>query len=308
MPVLAGEALRLLAPRSGKTYVDATLGAGGHAREILETSAPDGVVVGCDRDPAALALAREELAEFGDRVVFVHSRISELPDKLAELETIPVQGILVDLGLSSMQVDDPDRGFAFSRPGPIDMRMDPSDGPTALELIRESGTDELTAILRDYGEERFAPRVAKALSEAARAGRLGTTRDLAEVVRSAIPAKAARHQSIHPATRTFQALRIAVNRELEELDAFLAAFPDLLAPGGRMVAISFHSLEDRRVKRRLRELAWSSSLPPAYAEAAGERIHPICRTLTSKPKTPAPAEVRQNPRARSAKLRACEKL
>ena len=305
--VLTAEVLRLLAPRAGGTYVDGTLGAGGHARAILEASGPDGRVIGCDRDPRALELARERLADFGDRVQFAHARLSELPEVLTELGALPVDGILVDLGLSSMQLDAPERGFSFSRPGPIDMRMDPSDERTALDLIRELGKDELTQILRDYGEERFAPRIAKKLGEEVRAGRLQTTAELAEVIRAAIPAKAARLQSIHPATKTFQALRIAVNHELSELDAFLQAFPDLLAPGGRLVAISFHSLEDRRVKRRLRELAWSSSLPPRYAEAAGERIHPICRVLTGRPKVPGETEVSENPRARSAKLRACEK-
>ncbi len=308
-PVLEQEVLRYLAPRAGGTYVDGTLGAGGHSRAILEASSPDGRLFGSDRDPGALTLARERLAEFGDRVTFIHARLSELPDALARLGAPPVDGILIDLGLSSMQLDDPQRGFSFSRPGPIDMRMDASgDEATALDLIRDLDSQKLAQILRDFGEERFAPRVAAALIDAARAGRLRTTAELADTVRAAIPAKAARHQSIHPATRTFQALRIAVNRELAELDAFLEAFPDLLAPGGRLVAISFHSLEDRRVKQRLRDLAWSSSLPPEYAEAAGERVAPICKVLTRKPATPSDAEIRANPRARSAKLRACEKL
>jgi 16S rRNA (cytosine1402-N4)-methyltransferase len=307
--VLQQEVIRYLAPRSGGTYVDGTLGAGGHSRAILEACAPDGRLIGTDRDPHAITLASERLAEFGDRVKIIHARLSELPQVLSEIGALPVDGILVDLGLSSMQLDDPGRGFSFSRPGPIDMRMDASaEDDTALDLLRVLDKHELTQILRDFGEERFAPRIAAKLGEEARAGRLRTTAELAEAVRSVIPAKAARHQSIHPATRTFQALRIAVNRELAELDAFLDAFPDLLVPGGRMVAISFHSLEDRRVKRRLRDLAWSSSLPPAYAEAAGERVHPICKVLTSRPVVPGDDEIRQNPRARSAKLRACEKV
>jgi 16S rRNA (cytosine1402-N4)-methyltransferase len=307
--VLEQEVIHYLAPRSDGIYVDGTLGAGGHSRAILEASSPAGRLIGCDRDPGAIELARERLAEYGPRVNIVHSRLSELPRVLSDLGAIPVDGILVDLGLSSMQLDDPERGFSFSRPGPIDMRMDATaEDATALDLLRDLDKPELTQILRDFGEERFAPRIAGKLIEEARAGRLHTTAELAEAVRSVIPAKAARHQSIHPATRTFQALRIAVNRELSELDSFLEAFPDLLAPGGRMVAISFHSLEDRRVKRRLRDLAWSSSLPPKYAEAAGERIRPICKVLTTKPVIPSDDETRDNPRARSAKLRACEKV
>lgn len=308
IPVLAGEVLRLLDPRDGGVYVDATTGAGGHAREILEESAPTGRLIGLDRDPGALSLAAETLSSFGERARLIHARFSELPAVLRREQIEHVDGILVDLGLSSMQVDDPERGFSFSRPGPIDMRMDPSEGRTALDLMRALGKRDLELALRDYGEERFAGRIAAALAEAARRHELATTTDVAEVVRAAVPAKAAQRQSIHPATRTFQALRIALNRELEELDALLDSFPDLLAPGGRFVAISFHSLEDRRIKRRLRDLAWSSSLPPEYAEAAGERVSPICRSLTGKPVVPANAEIRQNPRARSAKLRACEKV
>jgi 16S rRNA (cytosine1402-N4)-methyltransferase len=309
VPVLADQLVTQLAPRPGGVYCDGTLGAGGHAERVLEAAGPDGRLVGLDRDPAALAIAGQRLARFAGRTTLVHATFGELDRVLADLGIARVDGVVLDLGLSSIQLDEAERGFSFSRPGPIDMRMNRSGGdPTALELIRRLDVEELASILRDLGEERYHKRIAHRLKEDARAGRLGTTTDLARAVEDCIPAAARRHMRIHAATQTFQALRIAVNRELDELDRFLEMFPDLLADGGRAVVISFHSLEDRRVKHRFRDLAWSSSLPPQLAEAAGERVHPIVRVLTRKAVVAGEDEVRGNPRARSARLRACEKV
>jgi 16S rRNA (cytosine1402-N4)-methyltransferase len=306
--VLVDEVLALLAPRAGGVYCDGTVGGGGHAKKILEASAPDGRLVGVDRDPAALAAARAALLPFGDRVTLVHGTFGELPAILAALGTPPLDGLLVDLGASSHQFDRAERGFSFAKDGPLDMRMNPTQGETALRLIERTSVDELARILRDYGEERHAGRVARAIKDAADRGALAGTRALRDVVAHALPAAEVRRMHIDPATRTFQALRIVVNRELDELAAFLRFFPDLLAPGGRCVVISFHSLEDRPVKERLRQLEWTSRLPEDLAAAQGERTTPICRSLTKKPLVALDAEVARNPRARSAKLRACEKV
>jgi 16S rRNA (cytosine1402-N4)-methyltransferase len=306
---LADEVTAGLNPRPGGVYCDGTVGAGGHAERVLEAGAPDARLVGIDRDPAALAIARARLARFADRVALVHATFGEVDRVLAELGLAQVDGFVLDLGLSSIQLDDADRGFSFSRPGPIDMRMDPTgEDPTALELIRRLDVDELSRVLRDLGEERYHKRIAGRLKEEARGGRLHTTADLARTVDECIPGAARRHMRIHPATQSFQALRIAVNRELDQLARFLEVFPALLAGGGRSAVISFHSLEDRMVKHRFRELAWSSSLPPDLAAAAGERVHPVVRVLTRKAVVAGEDEVRRNPRARSAKLRVCEKV
>jgi len=306
--VLEREVVDYLTPRRGGIYCDATVGGGGHARRILESSAPDGRLVGVDRDPAALAAARAALAPFGERVTLVHGTFGELPAILGALGVVPVDGILVDLGVSSPQLDRPERGFSFAKAGPLDMRMDPTRGETAEDLLRRVSVDELADLLRRFGEERYAGRIARQVKEAVRRGELHATTELAAVIARAMPPGAARREKIDPATRTFQALRIAVNDELGELARFLAAFPDLLARGGRCVVIAFHSLEDRLVKERLRELEWTSRLPADLAAAAGERTEPVCRALTRKPVTAQEDERRKNPRARSAKLRACEKV
>jgi 16S rRNA (cytosine1402-N4)-methyltransferase len=283
------------------------VGLGGHAREILRRSAPDGRLVGLDRDRDAIVAAGATLAEFGDRVTLVHTPFSQVQEVLTRVGGVPVDGFLVDLGVSSPQLDRAERGFSFTRPGPLDMRMDPTRGPTALDLLRDLPVDELAEILRDFGEERHAKKIARLIKEAVRADRLGTTLDLAALCAGAIPAFEQRKSRIHPATRTFQALRIAVNRELDELTRFLAVFPSLLAPGGRCVVISFHSLEDRLVKHRFRDLAWTSSLPPRLAREAGERVDAVCTPVTRKAVFAGENETDANPRARSARLRACER-
>lgn len=308
-PVLEAEVLEHLAPRPGGVYCDGTLGGGGHARRILERSAPDGRLIGIDRDHEALAAARVALAEFGARVTFVHGTFGHMDELLAQAGvTEPLDGILLDIGTSSPQFDHAERGFSFAKEGPIDMRMDQSQGETALELLRRVTPDELVEILSELGEERFSKRIAREVKEALREGRLHTTTDLAAVVDGAIPAPAKRHMKVHPATRTFQALRIAVNRELDQLERFLEVFPPLLRPGGRCGVISFHSLEDRMVKQVFRDLSWTSRLPDHLAEAAGERIVPVCVPVTRKPVFASDEEVARNPRARSARLRVCEKV
>ncbi len=306
--VLEEAVLSYLQPKSGGLYVDGTVGGAGHSSAILERCSPSGRLVGIDRDPHAIDTAKQRLASWGDRcVAVVHGCFADVKAILAALEIYEVDGIVVDLGVSSPQLDQAGRGFSFSHSGPLDMRMDPTSGDTALALIRNSSAPELANILRAFGEERYSTKIATRIKDAARAGKLNTTAELAELVFQAIPAPERRKRKVHPATKTFQALRIAVNRELEQLAQFLAVFPDILAPGGRCVVISFHSLEDRLVKNAFRDLAWSSSLPPDLARQAGERINPICRTLTRKVVMAQEEEISRNPRARSARLRACEK-
>jgi 16S rRNA (cytosine1402-N4)-methyltransferase len=237
----------------------------------------------------------------------IHGRFGSMAAHLAAHQVGLVDGILLDLGVSSPQLDDAARGFSFMRPGPIDMRMDTSTGPTALELIRELSVADLATIIRDYGEERQYQRIARRLKAAEAAGQLTSTVAMAQVIASCFSAGEIRKMHINPATRTFQGLRIAVNHELDELSQFLAEFPELLGAGGRCAVISFHSLEDRLVKHRLRDLAWTSSLPPRFALEAGERVLPVCVPIERRARFAASEEADDNPRARSARLRTCER-
>lgn len=282
LSVLRDALVDLVEPAPGELWVDGTAGAGGHSAALLEAGIARLIAV--DRDLDALDIARERLAPFASQVELVHGRFAELDDILDARGIDAVDGIVLDLGVSSMHLDRGERGFSFSRPGPIDMRMDRTRGETALELIRTAAVDELAELIRTYGEERYARRIAERLRDAARSGALETTADLAAVIDAAIPAKSKRHQRIHPATRTFQALRIAVNAELDQLTRFLDAFADLLNPGGRCVIISFHSLEDRLVKEAFRE---------------DDRLE----VVTRRPIRPTELETLNNPRARSAKFR-----
>jgi 16S rRNA (cytosine1402-N4)-methyltransferase len=299
------EVLAYLAPRDGGVYCDATVGGGGHAERILEASSPSGRIIGIDRDPNALSAARARLARFGDRATFIHGTFADASTLLEAAGVPAVDGLLVDLGVSSPQLDHPERGFSFQKEGPLDMRMDPTTGESAAELIAHLPVDDLAVLLRNFGEERYARRIARAIKDAYARGDLQTTTRLAEVIARTIPTRE-RHKD--PATRTFQALRIAVNDELSQLDRLLASFPILLRPGGRFVVISFHSLEDVRVKHRFRELARVSGLPPDLAVQLGERHQAEVQILTRKPVVATADEVAQNPRARSAKLRAAERL
>jgi 16S rRNA (cytosine1402-N4)-methyltransferase len=289
-PVMVAEVLEHLEPARGGTFVDCTVGLGGHARALL--AAGGSRLIGFDRDPAALEHARAALSEFGDRVELVHSDYRQIAGVLAERGVTTVEGVLADLGVSSMQLDAEGRGFSFRRDEPLDMRMDTSTGATAAEQI--AGVDEKTLadVIYEFGEERHSRRVARAIVEARGRGAIETTGKLAEIVRRAVPRKG--YSRIDPATRTFQAIRIWVNRELEGLDAFLADAARRLAPGGRMAVITFHSLEDRIVKHTLRGM-----------QAAGD-IGIVVRT--KRPVVPSEAEVERNPRARSAKLRAAERV
>jgi len=279
--VMRDEVVRALAPRAGGVYVDATLGGAGHTAALLEAE-PKARIVGVDRDPAAIAAAEERLAPVADRVSLVRGTFSQLRDQLDALGISRVDGVIADLGVSSPQLDDAARGMSFRREGPIDMRMDPDEGETALELIDRLADDELADVIYRYGEERRSRRIARGIKKALAAGELHTTLDLRRaVVRAVGPARVG---GVDPATRTFQALRIAVNRELEELELLLALLPDLVAEGGIAAIIAFHSLEDRLVKRAFAGGEWAP--------------------LTKKPLSASDEECAQNPRARSAKLRA----
>jgi 16S rRNA (cytosine1402-N4)-methyltransferase len=297
--VLAEEAVRALAPRAGEIYCDATLGGGGHAERILDASSPDGRLVGIDRDPSALEAARARLERFGDRVTLVHGELGDARAILERLGLSPIHGFLLDLGVSSPQLDRAERGFSFQREGPLDMRMDPTRGETARALIERVSVDELANMLREWGEERYAGRIARNIKEQLPE----TTTELAALIARAVPT---REKHKDPATRTFQALRIAVNDELGQLERFLGSFVDALAPGGRVVVIAFHSLEDGMVKRRFRELAKESGLPDDIAEQMGIE-GPVLELVTRKPIEPSDDEVRGNPRARSAKMRVAVK-
>jgi 16S rRNA (cytosine1402-N4)-methyltransferase len=304
-PVLLQETLDLLGVKPGGVYVDGTVGSGGHAAAILARSEPGGVLIGVDRDVEALGRAAARLASCGaGRVVLRHGNFAQLGRIVAEAGRGQVDGVLLDVGLSSEQVEDPARGFSFLGDGPLDMRMDRSDGITAADLVNGLTERELTRILRDMGEERLAGRIAGAVVRARRRAPISTTLALAGLVEEATGGRQGR---LHPATRTFQALRMAVNRELECLAAGLREGLGLLAPGGRMAVISFHSLEDRQVKRFFACHAgrWVS-LPQGGRARQGE--DPAVRLVTRKPATPSEGEIGLNPRARSAKLRVAERV
>jgi 16S rRNA (cytosine1402-N4)-methyltransferase len=288
-PVMLEETVGLLDPSRGGLFVDCTVGLGGHSRAIMEAGASR--LIGLDRDPTALRIAAESLAPWGDRVELVHADYRELGSVLDGRGEQGMDGALADLGVSSMQFDTEGRGFSFRRDEPLDMRMDQTQGPTAADLLASVDEQELANVIFQFGEERFSRRIAHGVVEARRVAPVATTGQLAQIVRRAVPRRG--YQRIDPATRTFQALRIWVNRELEGLDTFLVEASRRLRAGARLAVITFHSLEDRVVKHTFRALA------------AGESA---LRVLTRKPVTPADAEVARNPRARSAKLRAIERL
>ena len=289
VPVMTREVVALLRPERGGLYVDCTVGLGGHARALLEAGAER--LIGLDRDPDALAVARETLAPWSDRIELEHADYRDLPSVLTARGITGCDGALADLGVSSLQLDAADRGFSFRRDEPLDMRMDRSQGPTLAQLLRDIDEGPLADAIFQFGEERFSRRIARGIVMARARAPLETTGQLADVVRRAVPRKG--YQRIDPATRTFQALRIMVNRELEGLDAFLASAAERLLAGARLAVISFHSLEDRIVKHGFRAL---------------ERAGAALRIVTKRPLMPSEAEVEANPRARSAKLRAIERL
>ncbi|MBL7064826.1 MAG: 16S rRNA (cytosine(1402)-N(4))-methyltransferase RsmH [Anaerolineae bacterium] len=309
IPVLFQAVLDGLQVRPGGRYIDATVGGGGHAGGILAASSPDGHLLGLDRDPTAVEAARDRLDFCVGQVVLVHSSFTHLAEIARACYFVPADGVLFDLGLSSLQLADSTRGFAFMADGPLDMRFDPTtDGPTAAALVNHLTLEELTALLYRYGEERQAGRIAEAIV-AARP--LHTTRELAAVVERVVGRfrrgrSARRRRRIHPATRTFQALRIAVNDELAALEAALPQAVEVLAPGGRLVVICFHSLEDRLVKRFMRQESRDCICPPEVPVCiCGHRA--TLRLVTRKPVRPAADEITTNPRARSARLRVAER-
>jgi 16S rRNA (cytosine1402-N4)-methyltransferase len=286
-PVLVAETMHWLAVKPGGFYVDATVGLGGHAIEIARQLGAGGRLVGLDRDTQALGIARERLAEFGDKVTLVHANFSQIGEVFAERNLPPADGVLADLGVSSMQLDLAERGFSFRARGPVDMRMDQSAEETAADIVNTAEEKELADLLYQLGEERDSRRIARRI---VRARPIRDTEHLATVVAGARNARG--RQKLHPATKTFLALRIAVNREMEELGQFLSRVPATLSPGGRWVMLSYHSLEDRQVKQAFQRLAHEGLL----------------KILTKKVITASDAEVAANPRARSVKMRAAEKI
>jgi 16S rRNA (cytosine1402-N4)-methyltransferase len=308
LPVLAEEVLAMLAPRSGSLQIDATLGGGGHTERILEASNPDGRLLGLDADPAAIARVDARLRPvYGDRLVLRQGNFRELAEVAPAAGFGAVDGALFDLGLSSFQLADTERGFGFRAGGPLDMRFDTSRGVPAAELLATLDAKELTALFRRYGEEPKAGRIARAIVEARREAPVETAEELAALVERVLPRNPRQPRRTHPATRVFQALRIAVNEELEALEAGLAAAVDLLRPGGRLVVLSYHSLEDRIVKRFFAAERRGCVCPPELPVCVCGR-NPRLRLLTRRSVTPTPEEVAANPRSRSARMRAAERL
>ncbi len=290
-PVMVAEVLEYLNPRSGAVMADGRAGSGGHSALIMPRLLPDGRLIALDRDRESLDIAQKRLTEFIPQVTFVHENYRSLPRVLHEFRVPGLDGLLLDLGMSSLQVDQAERGFSFSKDGPLDMRMDRAQEVTATELLNQLTAQELVTILETLGEERFARRIANRIVQERRTQPITTTAHLARLVMGAVP-PGARHGRLHPATRTFQALRMTVNDELGALEEMLAALQPLLNPGGRAVILTFHSLEDRLVKH-------------AFADGARAGQWKI---LTRKPLRPGEEEIRRNPRARSAKLRAVENI
>lgn len=304
--VLLEETMTGLNLKPGGVYVDCTVGGAGHSAEILRRTGPDSYLVGLDQDPLALAVAKERLAQFGQRVALVAANFKELTAVLQELNINQVDGVLYDLGVSSPQLDNPQRGFSYMHNAPLDMRMNPHQATSAKELVNSLSSGELTDIIKNYGEERWAQRIAQFIIAARKNKEISTTFDLVEIIKKAIPA-GARRSGPHPAKRTFQALRIAVNDELNILRQAFAQGVQGLSPGGRLCVISFHSLEDRIAKEYFRYLALDCECPPEMPVCRCSKKQEI-KLITRKPIKPSKLELAQNPRARSAKLRVIEKL
>ena len=305
LSVLPNEVIHYLALKPGGIYLDGTLGGAGHATLILE-NAPAAMLIGIDRDQEALAVAGERLAVYGDRVRLLHGDFAAVADHLSSLGITGLDGFILDLGVSSHQLDTKERGFSFQQDAMLDMRMDTSSGETAADLVNRLPEQELERILLEYGEERWAKRIASFIANERAEAPITTTFRLVDIIKGAVP-KAKWDERIHPATRTFQALRIAVNSELDSLEQGMRAAIDLLKPGGRGVIISFHSLEDRIVKHIFREYAEGCTCPRQLPVCVCGK-QPRVKVLTGRPVTATETETNDNPRARSAKLRAVEKL
>lgn len=305
VPVMVKEVVEYLNCLPGKTYVDGTLGGGGHAKAILGTIGSNGSLIGIDRDPDAIAHAGKSLHSFKPNVQIFHDNFTNLPEILSRLHITGVDGILLDLGLSLYQLEGSGRGFSFMRDEPLDMRMNPKQGQTAATLVNRLSKKRLADLITRYGEEPWAARIAGSIVDSRHRQAIRSSLQFAEIVKKAIPAQY-RRRRIHPATRTFQAIRIAVNQELETLEKFLDEAVNLLNPGGRLCILSFHSLEDRIVKERFKVLARGCTCPPDFPMCVCGKV-PQISILTKRPVRPGQAEVQANPMARSAKLRAAER-
>jgi 16S rRNA (cytosine1402-N4)-methyltransferase len=304
--VLLQEVLDFLQVPASGTVVDATLGAGGHAEAILERLDPSGRLVGIDRDRDALAIAGARLARFEERFIAIHGIHEDLVTLLRKQDIFAIDGLVADLGLSSMQIDRPDRGFSFREDGPLDMRMNQENGISAAELLQQIEESELAWILKTWGEERNARRIARAIVARRAVTGIRTTRELAELVEK-VAGPAARKYKIHPATRTFQALRIRVNDEVQGIERFITDAVSILRKGGRIAVISFHSLEDRAVKRAMRSLAARCTCPPDLPVCGCGREN-FLKILTGRVRRPSAEEIENNPRSRSARLRVAERI
>jgi 16S rRNA (cytosine1402-N4)-methyltransferase len=303
---MPAEVLHYLSPASGRIYVDGTLGGGGHAMQILESSSPDGILIGSDRDEEALNAASEKLVSYAERVRFLRGNFADIAEMLAGIGISRIDGFLLDLGVSSFQLDKGERGFSFQKDAPLDMRMDDSSGESAASLVNTLSEQELAKIIREYGEERWAVRIASHIVKARMDKPVETTFHLVDIIKGAVP-RAKWEERLHPATRTFQALRIAVNDELANLEKGLKGGIELLNSGGRIAVISFHSLEDRIVKSIFRDFATGCTCPKGVPICVCGKI-PQLKKITGKPVLPSGEEVHSNPRSRSAKLRVAEKL
>jgi 16S rRNA (cytosine1402-N4)-methyltransferase len=307
IPVMRSEVLEYLNCRPGKIFVDGTLGGAGHARDICERIMPDGLLIGIDQDPAAIANAGIVLEPFAARVRLVHENFAQIPDVLSQLGITGVDGILLDLGLSLNQLENSGRGFSFQREEPLDMRMDPRAPETAADLVNGLAEDELRRIFQEYGEEHFSGRIARRIAAERRRAPVQTSGELARLVCASVPGRTSGRSRIHPATRVFMALRIAVNRELERLEEFLDQVPHCLNREGRLCILAFHSLEDRIVKHRLRALSQGRQPESPFATNR-ERVPGALKVLTKKVLRPGPEEIAANPMARSTRLRAAERV
>ena len=306
IPVMLTEAVGHLNCQPGKIYVDGTLGGCGHAKAILAQIVPDGLLIGIDQDAAAIRNAETVLQPYASIVRLFHGNFARLPEFLSALNIAAVDGILLDLGVSLHQIEAGGRGFSFNRDEPLDMRMDTRTGTTARELVNELKENDLTRIFREYGQERWARPIARGIVRRRTREAITSSRQLADLVCAVVPQRAARSQKIHPATRVFMALRIAVNGELERLDAFMQSVADVLHPGGRLCILAFHSLEDRIVKQGLQFLAKDCICPPEFPVCNCDKTSQV-RILTRKAQRPAAREIEENPMARSTRLRAAER-
>ena len=307
IPVMLSEIIEYLNCKPGKCYVDCTVGGAGHSRAILEKIKPDGLLIGIDQDADAIQNAVQVLKPYASNVRLIHDNYVNLPNILSQLNICKVDGIIADLGLSFNQIENSGRGFSFLKSEPLDMRMDAASGVTAADIINNETAESLERIFKSYGEERWAKKIARRIVTVRTGQRIRTSTDLSEIVCGAIPNRSMHKRRKHPATKVFMALRIAVNNELEVLESFIAGAADLLNPGGRICFLSFHSLEDRIVKRQFKDLEGKCTCPPDFPKCVCKKKQ-IVRILTRKVVRPTEEEVNINPMARSACLRAAEKL